>query len=40
MNDAISDWNMDNNNKCDYHFVQNDGESEPPVLEKGAPETI
>ena len=40
MNDAISDWNKENSNKCDYQFVQNAGESEPPVLEKGAPETI
>ena len=39
MNDAISDWNKENSNKCDYQFVQNDGESEPPVLEKGAPAT-
>ena len=39
MNDAITGWNIENNNKCDYHFVQNDGESEPPVLEKGAPAT-
>ena len=39
MNDAISDWNRENSNKCDYHFVQNAGEREPPVLEKGAPAT-
>ena len=39
MNEAISDWNKENSNKCDYQFVQNDGESEPPALEKGAPAT-
>ena len=39
MNDAISDWNIENSSKCDYQFVQKDGESEPPVLEKGAPAT-
>ena len=39
MNDSISDWNKENSNKCDYQFVQNDGESEPPALEKGAPAT-
>ena len=39
MNDAITGWNIENSNKCDYQFVQNDGESEPPVLEKGAPAT-
>ena len=41
MNNAITVWNGDNNNGCGYHFVLKDGESsEPPVLEKGAPETI
>ena len=39
MNDAITGWNKENSNKCDYHFMQNDGESEPLVLEKGAPAT-
>ncbi len=39
MNSAITVWNGDNNNGCGYHFMQNDGESEPLVLEKGAPAT-
>ena len=39
MNDAISDWNKKNSNKCDYHFVQENGETEPPILAEGAPTT-
>lgn len=38
MNDAITNWNRDNNNGCGYHFVQNAG-SEPPVIAEGVPAT-
>lgn len=37
MNRAIGDWNTENQDKCNYHFEQVDGDDNPPVLVEGAP---
>lgn len=37
MNTAIAEWNRNNDDKCIYHFVQEDGADEPPVLKAGEP---
>ena len=38
MNTAIKTWNASNDNACPYHYVQKEGDSNPPVLEDGAPQ--
>ena len=38
MNTAIKTWNAGNDNACPYHYEQQAGENEPPVLEDGAPQ--
>ena len=38
MNGAITTWNANNDNACPYHYEQKDGDSNPPVLEDGAPQ--
>ena len=38
MNTAIKTWNAGNDNACPYHYEQQAGNSNPPVLEDGAPQ--
>ena len=38
MNAAIKTWNESNNNACPYHYVQQDGTDNPPVVVDGAPQ--
>ena len=38
MNGAIKTWNASNDNACPFHYKQKGGDSNPPVLEDGAPQ--
>ena len=38
MNTAIKTWNASSDNACPYRYEQKDGDSNPPVLEDGAPQ--
>lgn len=38
LNKYITAYNRDNRKKCEYHFEQTDGTSNPPTLAKGEPE--
>ena len=38
LNNGVADYNHENAKTCRYHFVQNDGASNPPTLTEGAPE--
>lgn len=38
MNAAIKTWNESNNTACPYHYVQQDGTDNPPVVVDGAPQ--
>ena len=38
LNNGISRYNTENGRTCRYHFVQNDGATNPPTLAEGAPE--
>ena len=38
MNGAIKTWNASSDNACPYRYEQKDGDSNPPVLEDGAPQ--
>ena len=37
MNAAIKEWNATHDNLCPYHYVQTNGENQPPTLVEGAP---